>query len=145
MHKKLRNRVVRLIANAKSEFIKDEIMKNKDNSKQLWRVLKRVALIMSNSNTSSSVEINGKTVKRSKVMADGFNKYLTDIRASTRSTEGEYQSKLDYLNNRLIHFVSTRVASKEKFYIPAIIRNYKSEMTSKIWMVLKLRVCISLA
>ena len=78
-------------------------------------------------------------------MADGFNKYFTDIRASTRSTEGEYQSKLDDLDNKLIHFVSTRVASKDTFYIPAIIRNYKSEMTSKIWMVLKLRVYISLA
>ena len=66
MYKKLRNRVVRLIANAKSEFIKDEIMKNKDNSKQLWRVLKRVALIISNSNTPLFVKINGKTVKRSK-------------------------------------------------------------------------------
>ena len=62
-----------------NQFIKDEIMKNKDNSKQLWRVLKRVALIMSNSNTPPFVEINGKTVKRSKEMVDGFNKYFTDI------------------------------------------------------------------
>ncbi|CAB4025078.1 Hypothetical predicted protein [Paramuricea clavata] len=45
MYKRVRNHVVKLINNAKSNYFIQQIMENKDNVKNLWKVLKRVVPI----------------------------------------------------------------------------------------------------
>jgi hypothetical protein len=43
IYKRIRNDVVKQIANAKSNYIKQKILENKDNIKNLWKLLKEIA------------------------------------------------------------------------------------------------------
>ena len=40
MYKRTRNRVVKLITNAKSNYFKEKIVENKNNTRNLWKLLK---------------------------------------------------------------------------------------------------------
>ena len=126
MYKRTRNRIVKLITNAKSNYFREKIVENKDNTRNLWKLLKQSAPI--------------KPIPKAHVMdpakiADAFNEYFTSINATTVLPDygnlATSQSELDIL---LQDFVNSHTppSSQDKFCIPPITKEIVEADLSKI-------------
>ena len=83
MYKRTRNRVVKLITNAKSNYFKEKIIENKDNTRNLWKLLKQSAPIKPTSKAPTAILINGEHVTDPGKIADAFNEFFTSINTTT--------------------------------------------------------------
>ena len=83
MYKRTRNRVVKLITNAKSNYFKEKIVENKDSTRNLWKLLKQSAPIKPTSKAPTAILVNGEHVTDPAKIADAFNEYFTSINATT--------------------------------------------------------------
>ncbi|PFX34694.1 putative RNA-directed DNA polymerase from transposon BS [Stylophora pistillata] len=125
MYKRTRNQVVKLIPNAKSNYFKEKIVENKDNTRNLWKLLKHSAPTKPTSKAPNGISVNGKQVIDPVKIADAFNEYFTSINATTVPPDQENlttsQSELDVL---LQDFVNSHMppSSQDKFCIPLITK-----------------------
>ena len=114
--------VVKLIANAKSNYFKQQIMKNKDNVKNLWKILKRVAPIKPVQKQPQTIEVNGRFISEAEQVANAFNEYFTSFAHSTDSVinmdNSEIIDHFDYLLHEFIEKSSHN--SSSLFEIPPI-------------------------
>ena len=80
---KLRNLVQREVRAAKSEYFSQQIEENKDQPKKLWKQLKSLGYSNKQKEGSNIVlKINGETCHDSKVIADHFNEFFTNVAAN---------------------------------------------------------------
>ena len=101
MYKRSRNRVVKLITNAKSNYFKEKIAENKNNTRNLWKLLKQSAPTKPTSKAPSAILVNGEHVTDPGKIADAFNVYFTSMNATTVLPDygnlATSQSELDIL------------------------------------------------
>lgn len=83
MYKRTRNRVVKLITNAKSNYFREKIVESKDNTRNLWKLLKQSAPIKPIPKAPTAILVNGEHVTDPAKIADAFNEYFTSINATT--------------------------------------------------------------
>ena len=99
--KRTRNRVVKLITNAKSNYFREKIVENKDNTRNLWKLLKQSAPIKPIPKAPTAILVNGEHVTDPAKIADAFNEYFTSINATTVLPDygnlATSQSELDIL------------------------------------------------
>ena len=135
MYKRSRNRVVKLITNAKSNYFKEKIAENKNNTRNLWKLLKQSAPTKPTSKAPSAILVNGEHVTDPGKIADAFNVYFTSINATTVLPDygnlATSQSELDIL---LQDFVNSHIppSSQDKFCIPPITKEIVEADLSKI-------------
>ena len=79
MCKRLHNQVVKIIAKAKMDYVRNEISKNMNNPRKLWKTLKRTVSTKSASSNLSFVEVEDKSVCDPTEIANTFNKHFTNI------------------------------------------------------------------
>ena len=60
-YKRLRNQVVKTIVKAKTDYVRNEISKNMNNPKKLWKTLKRIAPTKSAPSNFSFIEAEDKS------------------------------------------------------------------------------------
>ena len=61
MYKSLRNQAVKTIARAKTDYVRNEISKNMNNPRKLWKTLKRIAPTKSAPSNFSFIETEDKS------------------------------------------------------------------------------------
>ena len=79
MYKRLRNQVVKTIAKAKTDYVSNEISKNMNNPRELWKTLKRISPTKSAPSNLSFIEAEDKSVCDPTKMANTFHKHFTNI------------------------------------------------------------------
>ena len=120
---------------AKSNYFKEKIVENKDNTRNLWKLLKQAAPIKPTSKTPTAILVNGEHVTEPAKIADAFNEYFTSINATTVLPDygnlATSQSELDIL---LQDFVNSHIppSSQDKFCIPPITKEIVEADLSKI-------------
>ncbi|XP_072028067.1 uncharacterized protein [Amphiura filiformis] len=79
-YRKLRNKVINDIRNAKRQYMIDKIDENKDNPKQLWKHLKDLGYqSKSKESTNIVLDVDGIKCHDKKDVADHFNNFFTQI------------------------------------------------------------------
>ena len=132
-----RNRVVKLFTNAKSNYLKEKIVhvENKNNTRNLWKLLKQSAPIKPTLKAPNAILVNDEHATDPVNIADTFNEYFTSINATTALPDHENlatsQSELDIL---LWDFVNRHIqpSSQDKFCIPLITKEIVEADLSKI-------------
>jgi len=71
-----RNKYSQLLRKTRSEYIRNKIDQHKDNSKELWKILKN--LMKSANHTPRSITFDGREVQSEQTIADKFNNYFVD-------------------------------------------------------------------
>ena len=79
MYKRLRNQVVKTIAKAKTDYVSNEISKNMNNPRELWKTLQRISPTKSAPSNLSFIEAEDKSVCDPTKMANTFHKHFTNI------------------------------------------------------------------
>lgn len=79
LYKRTRNRVVKVITNAKSNYFEDMIIENKNNARNLWKLLKQSPPIRSRLKAPNAVLFNGEQITDPVEIADAFNEYYTSL------------------------------------------------------------------
>ncbi|KAK2549052.1 hypothetical protein P5673_030546 [Acropora cervicornis] len=79
MYKRTSNRVVKVITNAKSNYFEDMIIENKNNARNLWKLLKQSPPIRSRLKAPNAVLFNGEQITDPVKIADAFNEYYTFV------------------------------------------------------------------
>ena len=126
MYKQLRNHVVKLIANAKSNYFKQKIMENKNNVKNLWKILKRVAPTKPIKKSPMYIEVDGIQIKEPKEMANTFNQYFTSISGPSTSDNTDPTEFQALVNEFTVNKTSSL------FKIPPITRKIVEQDLKKI-------------
>ena len=126
MYKQLRNHVVKLIANAKSNYFKQKIMENKNNVKNLWKILKRVAPTKPIKKSPTYIEVDGIQIKEPKEMANAFNQYFTSISGPPTSDNTDPTEFQALVNEFTVNTTSSL------FKIPPITRKIVEQDLQKI-------------
>ena len=132
MYKRTRNRVVKLLTNAKSNYFKEKIVENKDNTRNVWKLLKQSAPIKPTSKAPTANLVNSEHVTDPGKIADEFNEYFTSINATTVLPDygnlATSQSELDIL----LQDLHIPPSSQDKFCIPPITKEIVEADLSKI-------------
>ena len=118
MCKRLHNQVVKIIAKAKIDYVRNEISKNMNNPRKLWKTLKRTAPTKSAPSNLSFIEVEDKSVCDPMEMANTFNKHFTDIQQNTDTVIPVVDTNKQ--NQRLTDFVESRINNSTVFHIPPI-------------------------
>ena len=79
MYKRVRNHVVKLINNAKANYFKQQSMDNKNNVKNLWKILKRVVPIKPLRKQQQQIEVDGKFITDPVEISNAFNQYFVSL------------------------------------------------------------------
>ena len=124
MHKRVRNHVVKLINNAKSNYFKQQIMDNKDNVKNLWKILKRVVPIKPLRKQLQQIEVDGKFITDPVEISNAFNQYFVSLSQSINlDVRGDNPEMVAFFDNLFHEFIATRSTSSSSFFeIPPITK-----------------------
>ena len=79
MYKRVRNRVVKLISNAKSNYFKEKILENKDNTRNLWKLLKQSAPANPSLKAPTTIKVNEEYITAPAKIVDAFNFLLRQL------------------------------------------------------------------
>ena len=121
MYKRVRNNVVKLISNSKSNYFKEKILENKSNTRNLWKLLKQTAPIKASSKTPTAIKVNEEHLTDPVKIADAFNEYFTSLNVTSGPPEGLVTTQ--YELDALLHsFVESRTQDEVEFCIPPITR-----------------------
>ena len=118
MYKRLRNQVVKTIAKAKTDYVRNGISKNMNNPRKLWKTLKRIAPTKSAPSNLSFIETEDKSVCDPTEMANTFNKHFTNIQQNADTVIPVVDTNKQ--NQRLTDFVESRINNSTVFHIPQI-------------------------
>ena len=75
----MRNRVVKLISNAKSNYFKENILENKGNTRNLWKLLKLSAPTKPSLKAPTTIEVNEEYITAPAKIVDAFNFLLRQL------------------------------------------------------------------
>ena len=118
MYKSLRNQAVKTIAKAKTDYVRNEISKNMNNPRKLWKTLKRIAPTKSAPSNFPFIEAEDKSVCDPTELANTFNKNFTSIQQNADTVITVVDTNKQ--NHRLTDFVVSHINNSTVFYIPPI-------------------------
>ena len=124
MFRQARNKVTRLLRNAKRNYFHNAITKNKGDSKAIWHLLRNVQ--SNNTNTKSQhspnlVMVQGKKFESAEEIANAFNDFFTSVSAQY-VTPNDVHHDLDL--TILQQYVSKNVPNGKFFDIPEISQHF---------------------
>ncbi len=90
IYKIIRNDVVKQIANAKSNYTKQRILENKDNIKNLWKLLKEIAPIKPVAHIPACIKVNNDYITDF-----CFSGSITNIPTDLATTQSDLNTLLD--------------------------------------------------
>ena len=79
MYNRARNRVIELISNARLNCFKEKILENKDNKKNLSKLLKQSAPAKPSLREPTAIEVNEEYINYPAKIVDAFNEYFTSL------------------------------------------------------------------
>ena len=104
MYKRVRNHVVKLINNAKANYLQQQIMDNKNNVKNLWKILKRVVPIKLLQKQPQQIEVDGKFITDPVEISNAFNQYFVSLPQSINlDTRGDNREMVAFF---IIYFMN---------------------------------------
>ena len=106
------------MAKAKTGYVRNEISKNMNNPRKLWKTLKRIAPTQSAPSNFSFIETEDKSVYDPTEMAKTFNKHFTNIQQNADTVIPVVDTNKQ--NHRLTDFVESRINNSTVFHIPPI-------------------------
>ena len=110
--------MVKTIAKAKMDYVRNEISKNMNNPRKLWKTLKRISPTKSAPSNLSFIEAEDKSVCDPTEMANTFNKHFTNIQQNTDTVIPVVDTNKQ--NQQLTDFVESRINNSTVFHIPPI-------------------------
>ena len=110
--------MVKTIAKAKMDYMRNEISKNMNNQRKLWKTLKRTVPTKSASSNLSFVEVEDKSVCDPTEIANTFNKHFTNIQQNADTVIPVVDTNKQ--NQQLTDFVESRINNSTVFHIPPI-------------------------
>ena len=110
--------MVKTIAKAKMDYVRNEISKYMNNPRKLWKTLKRTVPAKSAPSNLSFVELEDKSVCDPTEIANTFNKHFTNIQQNTDTVIPVVDTNKQ--NQRLTDFVENRINNSTVFHIPQI-------------------------
>ena len=124
-YKKYKNHLNKLMRLCERQHYKDLIEQNRQNTKKLWAVLKQVIGKTNNSQWSSQFNIGNTIESDTKVIADQFNKYFSNIGKSLdQNIPSTNISPLSYINKSNCHSIYLREVTTTE--VERIVRNMKN-------------------
>ena len=100
------------------DYVRNEISKNMNNPRKLWKTLKRTAPTKSAPSNLSFIEVEDKSVCDPTEMANTFNKHFTNIQQNADTVNPVVDTNKQ--NQRLTDFVESRINNSTVFHIPQI-------------------------
>ena len=100
------------------DYMRNEISKNMNNPRKLWKTLKRIAPTKSAPSNLSFIETEDKSVCDPTEMANTFNKHFTNIQQNADTVIPVVDTNKQ--NQRLTDFVESRINNSTVFHIPQI-------------------------
>ena len=98
-------------------------MENKDNAKNLWKILKRIAPTRLTSQSPMHIVADGAQKTKPEGIANAFNNYFTSLTTPPTITEENRMTTLSELDNLLQEFIDRQSNSTPKPYaIPPITK-----------------------
>ena len=110
--------MVKTIAKAKMDYVRNEISKYMNNPRKLWKTLKRTVPAKSAPSNLSFVELEDKSVCDPTEIANAFNKHFTNIQQNTATVIPVVDTNKQ--NQRLTDFVENCINNSTIFHIPQI-------------------------
>ena len=110
--------MVKTIAKAKMDYVRNEISKYMNNPRKLWKTLKRTVPAKSAPSNLSFVELEDKSVCDPTEKANAFNKRFTNIQQNTATVIPVVDTNKQ--NQRLTDFVENCINNSTIFHIPQI-------------------------
>ena len=110
--------MVKTIAKAKMDYVRNEISKYMNNPRKLWKTLKRTVPAKSAPSNLSFVELEDKSVCDPTEIANTFNKHFTNIQQNTDTVIPVVDTNKQ--NQRLTDFVENCINNSTVFHIPQI-------------------------
>ena len=110
--------MVKTIAKAKMDYVRNENSKYMNNPRKLWKTLKRTVPAKSAPSNLSFVELEDKSVCDPTEIANAFNKHFTNIQQNTATVIPVVDTNKQ--NQRLTDFVENCINNSTIFHIPQI-------------------------
>ena len=110
--------MVKTIAKAKMDYVRNEISKYMNNPRKLWKTLKRTVPAKSAPSNLSFFELEDKSVCDPTEIANAFNKHFTNIQQNTATVIPVVDTNKQ--NQRLTDFVENCINNSTIFHIPQI-------------------------
>ena len=101
------------MAKAETGYVRNEISKNMNNPRKLWKTLKRIAPTKSAPSNFSFIETEDKSVYDPTEMAKTFNKHFTNIQQNADTVIPVVDTNKQ--NHRLTDFVESRINNSTVF------------------------------
>ena len=100
----MRQRVAKLISNVKSNYFKEKILENKDNTRNLWKLLKQSAPAKSSLKAPTTIKVNEEYISDPEKIAYTFNEFFTSSEITSERTDDlvTTKSELDALQSSII-------------------------------------------
>jgi len=133
MCKKLKNQVVKMIANAKSVHMRNEIIENMGNPKKLWKTRKRAVPTHPIPSSPSFIETHGTEITDPLSMANAFNDHFTNIQLAANSAQDTVDEQVhDDIHASISNFINARIDVSTQFDIPLMTTQQVEEYIKRI-------------
>jgi exonuclease III len=130
MYKQQRNKVKRMVANAKRTHYKDIIEDNKGNYKKLWQCIKELSGSKKAGLPTMIKDVDGDILDRDADIGSAFNDHFTKL-----SRDAEVNKVIpEGVKEKLQAFVHSKLQNSDRktFFIPTITTSYVSKQLKKL-------------
>lgn len=126
------NQVVKMIAEAESAHMTNEIMENMYNPRQLWKTLQKIAPTQLTPLSPFNIEIDGQQITDPLSITSAFNNHITKVQLCANSTAPADENLQADINARLLDFIKTCIDDFTQFNIPPMTTKRVEENINRI-------------